>query len=82
MPLVMVTDFGKDKEGVYTWRVNSAHKSDLELIIQEALKVGYCFWEQPIIERSYKSWSVLLKLFIPYDMDDIERNKYKGLRGI
>lgn len=68
MVLVMVTSFGQNKEGVYTWRVNADQKNDLEMIIREAIKAGYYFWETPKIERSYRSWSVLLKLCIPYEM--------------
>ena len=64
MALVMVTSFGKNKEGAYIWRVNADQKNDLEMIIQEAYDAGYYFWEDPIIERAYKSWSVLLKLCV------------------
>lgn len=67
MALVMVTSFGKNKEGVYIWRVNSDQKNDLEVIIKEAENAGYHFREAPIIKRSYRSWTVLLKLFNPYE---------------
>lgn len=64
----MIGNFGKDKEGVYTFRVNATEKDDLFLIIDEAKKMGYKFWDTPNIEKSFKTWTVLLKLYIPKEM--------------
>jgi hypothetical protein len=65
---IYVAEFGKDKEGVSTYRING-EKEDLLIIIKEAKDLGFSFWEKPILEKAHKHYSVLLKLYIPRDMN-------------
>ena len=68
MAFVIISDFGKDKKGVHTWRINSHDKNDLMDIIRDAIKSGYIFKEEPRIRRTRHSWSVLLRMLIPNDV--------------
>lgn len=65
---IYVANFGKDSEGVLTYRVNG-EKEDLLTIIKEAKDLGFQFWQNPIIEKAHKHYSVLLRLYIPRDMN-------------
>jgi hypothetical protein len=67
MAIVMIGDFGKDEEGVRTYRING-DKADLERIIQESADLGYEFWIEPVIEKSWKTYTLLLKIYIPEEM--------------
>jgi hypothetical protein len=67
MAIVMIGDFGKDEEGVYTYRING-DKADLEKIIQESKDLGYEFWTEPVIEKIWKNYTLLLKIYIPEEM--------------
>lgn len=67
MRSIFVADFGTNEEGVITYRING-EKHHIEEVINAAKALGYDFWEPPIVKRSRKHWSVLLKLFIPYDV--------------
>ena len=64
----MVANRGKNKEGVYVFRINATLKEDLNLIIKEAKESGFKFWKKPIIEKAHKTYSVLLQLYIPKDL--------------
>ena len=61
---VYVCYFGSNKEGVTTYRVNG-ELEDLVTIIDEAKNIGYAFFETPIVEKSHKHYSVLLRLYVP-----------------
>ena len=65
---IYVADFGMDNEGVTTYRING-EKQDLITIIKEAKALGFKFWKKPIIQKAHKHYSVLLKLYIPKDMN-------------
>lgn len=54
-----------DHEGIYTFRINSTAKEDLERIINESLEMGWKFWEEPEIEKVFKTYSVLMKIYNP-----------------
>lgn len=64
MALIQVAKFGPDKEGIHTFRVNG-DKADLEKIIQETKDIGWIFWEEPTIEKVFKWYSVLMKIYDP-----------------
>jgi hypothetical protein len=68
MPVVMIGDFGKNAEGVMTYRINATSKDDLYMIIEKARDVGYKFWDTPNIEKAFNTWSVLLQIYIPKEM--------------
>lgn len=70
MSIVLIGDWGKNEEGVFTYRINATKKDDIHIIIAEAKEAGFKFWETPSIIRSHKTWSVLLKLFIPKEQGE------------
>jgi hypothetical protein len=65
MPVVMIGNFGKDKEGVYTYRINATSKDDLYTLIEHCRAMGWKFWDTPNLQRVHKTWSVLLKIYDP-----------------
>lgn len=67
MAAFFVADFGTDKKGITTYRINGK-KDDLEEIIKEVRTLGCEFWEQPILEKTHKQWSVLLKVLLPKNL--------------
>lgn len=67
MAIIQVASFGKDQEGVHTFRVNGG-KDDLERIIKEAYEMGWAFWEKPNIEEVFKYYSVLLRIYDPKEL--------------
>lgn len=68
MPVVMIGAFGRNEEGVYTYRINATTKDDLYTIIDSAKEMGYKFWDTPNLVKVHKTWSVLLKLYIPKEL--------------
>ena len=68
MPVVMIGDYGKNSEGVHTFRINTTTKDDIYTILKESKEMGFRFWETPNIEKVHKTYSVLLKLYVPKDM--------------
>jgi hypothetical protein len=69
MPVVMIGNFGRDKEGIYTYRINATSSDDLHKIIDECRKIGWKFWDTPNIQKVHKTWSVLLKIYNPEEMN-------------
>lgn len=67
MSIIQIAKFGKDKEGVHTFRVNG-DKADLERIIKESYEMGWAFWEKPTIEKVFDYYSVLLKIYDPKEL--------------
>lgn len=65
MSIITVSDWGRDNEGIHTMRVNATKKEDLLLIIEQTKKAGFKFWNTPAIEKTHKSWSVLIQLMNP-----------------
>ena len=65
---IFVANFGTDNEGVTTFRING-EKEDLVTIIKEAKDLGFEFWEKPNLEKAHKHYSVLLKVYIPREMN-------------
>lgn len=68
MPVVMIGAYGRTKEGIHTYRINATTKDDLNLIIDEARKAGWKFWQVPNMVKSHKTWSVLLQIYKPKEM--------------
>jgi hypothetical protein len=69
MPVVMIGNFGKDDEGVHTYRINATTKDDLHTLIDECRKSGWRFWDTPNILKAHgRTWTVLLKLYQPKQM--------------
>lgn len=67
MSIIQVANFGRNKEGVHLYRVNG-DKADLERIIKESFEMGWAFWEEPKIEKVFKTYSVLLKIYDPKEL--------------
>jgi hypothetical protein len=65
MPVVMIGNFGVDKEGVRTYRINATRKEDLYNLIKECRDMGWRFWDTPNIQQVHKTYSVLLKIYDP-----------------
>lgn len=68
MPVQVIGAFGKNKEGVYTYRINTTTKDEIYIILDEARKAGWKFWETPNIEKVHKTYSVLLKIYYPKEL--------------
>ena len=73
---IFVSNFGTDNEGITTYRING-EKEDLLTIIKEAKDLGFKFWEKPILEKAHKQFSVLLKLYVPRDLNYPEESPAK-----
>ena len=68
LPIQVIGAFGKTQEGIYQYRINATLKEEIYTIIQEARDLGFKFWETPNIEKVHKTYTVLLKLYIPKEM--------------
>jgi hypothetical protein len=71
----MIGDFGKNEEGVHTFRVNASTKEDIYKVIEESKEMGWKFWDTPNIEKVHKTWSVLLKLYNPKELNYPEESE-------
>ncbi len=75
MPVVMIGDFGRSEEGIYTYRINTTTKDDIHTILKEVREMGWKFWDTPNIIKVHKTYSVLLKLYNPEEMGYPEESK-------
>jgi hypothetical protein len=64
----MIGAFGRNSEGVHTYRINTTKKEEIYEIIDGAKKAGWKFWDTPNIEKVHKTWSVLLKIYYPKEL--------------
>lgn len=71
MATVIIGDFGKDKDGIETYRLNG-EKEDIERKVKEAREKGYEFVEEPIIEKSFRAWTLLLRCYLPEEEEKEE----------
>jgi len=65
MTVVMVGNFGRDEEGVFTYSVNTTTKEDMQFIIDAVIIAGGEFSETPKITYKAKTFHALLKFFVP-----------------
>lgn len=75
LPVVMIGNFGRNTEGVYTYRINASSKEDLYKIIDEAREAGWKFWNTPNLQKVHKTWSVLLQIYDPKELNYPEESK-------
>lgn len=68
MSIVMVGKWGKSKEGVYTYSINTTTKDEIYTILDQIRLEGAKFWETPNIIKKFKTYHVLLKFYIPNEM--------------
>lgn len=59
-----IADFGKNEEGLNLFRINGK-KDEIEKAIQEIKKTGCIVFDEAVFEKSYKEYSVLIKIKIP-----------------
>jgi len=69
MAVVMIGNHGRSKEGVYTFRINATLKDDIYKIIDESREMGWKFWDTPNLIKVHKTWSVLLKIYDPKELN-------------
>lgn len=71
MAIVQIADFGRDKEGVYTYRIHG-DKKDLEFLIEELRNTDYKFLgnqEPEIVKTVTKTYTILLKIYIEKEVN-------------
>lgn len=64
----MIGDFGRNKEGIYTYRINATTKDDLYSLLDQVKEIGWKYWETPNIIKVHKTYSVLLKIYNPKEL--------------
>lgn len=69
MPVVMIGTFGRNEEGIHTYRINATSKDDLYLLLDECREMGWKFWDTPNLIKVNKTWSVLLKIYDPKELN-------------
>jgi hypothetical protein len=75
VPVVMIGDFGKSKEGIYTYSINATQKDEIYKMIDEVKAMGFKFWDTPNLTFKARTWHVLLKLYLPKEMGYPEESK-------
>jgi hypothetical protein len=68
MSVVMIGDWGRSKEGIYTHSINATTKDDIYNLIKQLRDSGAKFWETPNITHKFKTYHVLLKWYVPKEM--------------
>lgn len=62
----MIGDFGKNNEGVYTYRINATLKEELYDLIDAVREQGWRFFDTPNIMKAHgRTYTLLLKLYKP-----------------
>jgi hypothetical protein len=69
MPVVMIGNFGRNEEGVHTYRINATSKDEIYTLIEQCRAMGWKFWDTPNLQKVHKTWSVLLKIYDPKEKD-------------
>jgi hypothetical protein len=67
-------DFGKNKEGISLYRINGS-KDEINQAIDQFKDLGCEVWDEIELEKSHKSWSVLLRLMLPNEEEELEEPK-------
>jgi hypothetical protein len=71
----IICDFGKNEQGLYLYRVNG-DKKEIDKYIEELKDLGCEFYEPIELEKTWKCYSVLLKLKFPADVEEqMEKNR-------
>lgn len=68
MSIVMIGNWGRNKEGIYTYSINTTTKDEIYQLIDAAKEMGWKFWDTPNITFKAKTFHVLLKLYKPKEM--------------
>lgn len=63
MGTLMIGEWG-EKNGIKAYRI-CGHKEDIEIVIDEARKMGHRFFDTPIVNRAYGGqWTTFLQLVV------------------
>jgi hypothetical protein len=65
----IICDFGRNQDGLYLYRVNG-DKKEIEKYIDELKNLGCEFFDSIELEKSHKSFSVLLRIKFPPEVDE------------
>ena len=66
--IVMIGNWGRNKEGIHTYSINTTTKDEIYQLIDAAREMGWRFWETPNITHKFKTYHVLLKLYKPKEL--------------
>jgi hypothetical protein len=70
----IIMDFGKGNDGANLFRINGT-KAEIEKAIQDIKDLGCELFNVPYeFEKAHKQWSVLVKFFIPEELNKGEQN--------
>ena len=67
MSVVMIGDWGRSKEGVFKYSVNTTTRADMQLIIDAIIASGAEFYMEPEIGYKAKTFHCLLEFFVPHE---------------
>jgi hypothetical protein len=71
----IICDFGKNEDGLYLYRVNG-DKTEINKYIDELKSIGCEIFEPIELERTWKQYSVLLKIkFSPEVEEQMEKQR-------
>jgi hypothetical protein len=68
MSIVMIGAWGRSKEGVYTYSINTTTKEEIYQILDQVKAEGAKYWETPNIIHKFKTYHCLLKFYVPKEM--------------
>ena len=69
MTIVQIGNWGKNHEGGYTYSINTTTKEEIYTILEQVKAEGAKFWETPNIIHRFKTYHVLLKFYVPKEMN-------------
>jgi uncharacterized protein YifE (UPF0438 family) len=72
----IICDFGKTIDGLHMYRING-DKKEIEKYIEELKHLGCELYDETELERTWKQYSVLLKIKFPHKLE-IEMEKKKA----
>jgi hypothetical protein len=74
----IICDFGKTVEGLRLYRING-DKKEIEKYIEELRHLGCEFHDEIELEKTWKQYSVLLKLQFPSALEEEMQKKEREL---
>jgi aryl-alcohol dehydrogenase-like predicted oxidoreductase len=68
LSIVMIGNWGRNKEGVYTYSINTTTRDEIYEMLAAAREMGWRFFDTPNIVKKHKTFHVLLKIYKPAEM--------------
>jgi hypothetical protein len=65
LSIVMIGNWGRDKEGIHTYSINTTTKDEIYTLILAVKEQGAKLWDTPNITFKGRTYHVLLKFYIP-----------------